>query len=50
MIVELGKYTSFVLSAYAITLLLLVILIIGVIRFNVRSKRLLKEAEFQKDA
>ena len=50
MIVELGHYTSFVLSAYAITLILLIILIIGFLRFSARSKRLLKEAELQKDA
>ena len=50
MTVELGKYASFVLSAYAITIVLLALLIIYVLWHNSKSKVLLKDAEFDKDA
>ena len=49
MIVELGKYAPFVLSAYAITFILLVTLIICILRFSTKSKRLLQDAELHKD-
>jgi len=50
MIIELGKYASFVLSAYAITIALLALLIIYVFWHNSKSKALLKNAELNKDA
>ena len=50
MTIELGKYASFVLSAYAITIVLLALLIIYVFWQNSKSKALLKNAELHKDA
>ncbi|MDG1935784.1 MAG: heme exporter protein CcmD [Paracoccaceae bacterium] len=50
MTLELGKYTSFVLSAYVITIVLLALLIIYVLWRNAKSKALLQDAELHKDA
>ena len=48
--VELGKYAASVLSAYAITLFLLGLLVAYFLWRSAKSKALLHEAEFNKDA
>jgi heme exporter protein CcmD len=46
----LGKYAMAVLSAYAITIFLLVVLIVYILRRSAKAKAILHEAELNKDA